>query len=160
MIFVTVGMHYHPFDRLIKKVDELLETGVLSDKVIMQIGYSEYKPTNCEFHKSVAFEEFERLLDQSDIIISHGGAGCIAGGLERNKPVVVVPRLRKFNEHSNDHQLELTGQLAGENRIIAVYDMDKLEYAIKKARDFNPSASKAENRIIGIISDYLAKLEH
>lgn len=160
MIFVTAGMHYHPFDRLVKKVDELIGAGVLNDEVIMQIGYSKYEPINCQFHTSIPFEDFEKLLDESEIIISHGGAGCIADGLERNKPVVVVPRLRKFGEHSNDHQLGLTDQLAREGRIIAVYDINELESAIEKARHFNPSASKSENRIVKIISDYLAELKH
>ena len=160
MIFVTVGMHYHSFDRLVRKVDELVGSGVLNDEVFMQIGYSKYKPVNCKFSESVPFEDFERLLNASEIIISHGGAGCIAGGLERNKPVIVVPRLRKFDEHSNDHQLELTDQLSKENRIIAVYDMDELENAIKKARHFNPSDSKSKNRIVEIISRYLTELDH
>nr|MBC8228416.1 glycosyltransferase family 28 [bacterium] len=106
------------------------------------------------------FEVFEKLLDESEIIISHGGAGCIADGLERNKPVVVVPRLSKCGEASNDNQVGLTNQLAKEGRILAVYDINELESAIEKARHFNPSASKSENRIVKIISDYLAELKH
>lgn len=38
MIFVTVGTHEQPFNRLIKKVDELKRDGVIQEDVIMQTG--------------------------------------------------------------------------------------------------------------------------
>ena len=40
MIFVTVGTHEQPFNRLVKAVDELKKDGVIVEKVIIQTGYS------------------------------------------------------------------------------------------------------------------------
>ena len=39
MIFVTVGTHEQPFNRLIQKVDELKCDGVIKDDVIIQTGF-------------------------------------------------------------------------------------------------------------------------
>lgn len=40
MIFVTVGTHEQPFNRLIQKVDELKRDGIIKDDVIIQSGFS------------------------------------------------------------------------------------------------------------------------
>ena len=39
MIFVTVGTHEQPFNRLIQKVDELKRDGIIKDDVIIQTGF-------------------------------------------------------------------------------------------------------------------------
>ena len=38
MIFVTVGTHEQPFDRLICRVDELVESGAIREEVYIQTG--------------------------------------------------------------------------------------------------------------------------
>ena len=48
MIFVTVGTHEQPFNRLIRKIDELKRDGIIKEEVIMQIGYSTYEPKYCK----------------------------------------------------------------------------------------------------------------
>ena len=40
MIFVTVGTHEQPFDRLIQKIDEWKRNGIVNEEVIIQTGYS------------------------------------------------------------------------------------------------------------------------
>ena len=44
MIFVTVGTHEQPFNRLIKKIDELKKNGIIQEEVIIQTGFSTYEP--------------------------------------------------------------------------------------------------------------------
>ncbi len=55
--------------------------------------FSSYEPKFCKWTKAIDFGEFEKLMDEADIIITHGGAGCIAGAIERDKATVVVLRL-------------------------------------------------------------------
>lgn len=43
MIFVTVGTHEQPFNRLIQKIDELKKDGTIQDDVIIQTGFSTSK---------------------------------------------------------------------------------------------------------------------
>ena len=56
-------------------------------------------------------DKFSELISQCDILITHGGVGSILTGLNNNKKVIAAPRLKKYNEHQNDHQLEIIEKL-------------------------------------------------
>lgn len=132
MILVLVGTHPQPFDRLLKKIDVLIESGAIIEKVIAQIGASNYTPKNYA-HKSF-FNDVERfgLIKKSSLVITHAGAGNIIDCLNSGKKVIVVPRRKKFGEHTNDHQLELAEALESAGKVIVVYDIEKLGDAIRK----------------------------
>lgn len=57
MIFVTVGTHEQPFNRLIQKVDELKRDGVIKDDVIIQTGFSTYEPKYCQWSKLIPYQQ-------------------------------------------------------------------------------------------------------
>ncbi|NJF25150.1 PssE/Cps14G family polysaccharide biosynthesis glycosyltransferase [Thermococcus sp. Bubb.Bath] len=133
MIFVTVGTHYQGFERLIRKMDKI--AGRIDDEVIMQIGYTTYEPKNAKWFRFLEREEdILELYKKADVIVAHAGAGTLLTALSFGKPIVVVPRLKKFGEHVDDQQLELAEALENMNKAIAVYDIEKLEDAIKKAK--------------------------
>ena len=67
MIFVTVGTHEQPFNRLVKKVDELVAQGDIKEKVIIQTGFSTYKPNHCDTHKMMSFNEMQQTLKDARI---------------------------------------------------------------------------------------------
>ena len=48
MIFVTVGTHEQPFNRLIKYMDQFAMRMELGEDVIIQTGYSTYEPKRSE----------------------------------------------------------------------------------------------------------------
>ena len=52
-------------------------------------------------------DEFAKLVDKADVIITHGGVGSIITAITKGKKVIAVPRLGKYNEHVNDHQVEI-----------------------------------------------------
>lgn len=151
-----MGVHEHGFDRLVKAIDELAGKGVIQD-VLIQTGFSTYQPKFCKWRKAIDFDEFEKCMDKADIIITHGGAGCIAGALERNKPTIVVPRLKKYDEHNNDHQLELASVLEKAGRVLVVHDVKDLEQTIEKAWNFSPEPAAGESQIVGIIKKFLVE---
>ncbi len=157
MIFVTVGTHKHPFDRLVKKIDSLVGDGVITDRIFMQTGSSDYAPKNCEFEKFVGSDKFERLYAEADTIICHAGAGSIINALKNRKHLIIVPRLKKFNEHNDDHQLDLAEAMESEGKAVCVYDVDNLPDAIKKAATSAvPNMSDVlEKRLV----EYLGSLE-
>ena len=79
MIFVTLGSQKFQFDRLLKKIDELIQNGELKDKVFAQIGYCDYVPQNYEYKKFLNREEFGMSMEKSSIVITHGvhdGGDC------------------------------------------------------------------------------------
>ncbi len=51
MIFVNVGTHFQPFDRLIKEVDYLVHRKVIQEDIFIQLGYTIYVPQHCNFAK-------------------------------------------------------------------------------------------------------------
>ena len=159
MIFVTVGTHYQGFERLIKAVDELTGKGEIKENVIIQIGYSDYTPKNCKWFRFVDPEDFVEFCKKSNIVITHAGIGSIIIPLKIKKPVIVVPRYKKFNEHTDDHQLQITKELEKEGKIITVYDINNLEKAYKKSKKWKPIHLKEKNKISNLIGDYIKKLE-
>jgi UDP-N-acetylglucosamine transferase subunit ALG13 len=108
------------------KMDEI--AGKIDENVIMQIGYSHYKPLNAEYFEFTDdFENIRRLNGMARVIVSHAGAGSIITALQAGTPVLIVPRLKKFNEHIDDHQLEISEALSDNPLVKVIYDLDELE---------------------------------
>lgn len=111
MIFVTVGTHEQPFNRLIREVDRLVETGVIKDDVFIQTGYSTYEPKFCKWSSLISFDKMNELMETSDIIITHGGPATFMSAIANGKKPIVVPRQEKYDEHVNDHQVDFAQQV-------------------------------------------------
>jgi UDP-N-acetylglucosamine transferase subunit ALG13 len=162
MIFVTVGTHEQPFNRLLESIDKLIEKGIIKEKVIMQIGYSTYIPKHAEWFRFKDFNSIKKIMKRAKIVITHGGTGSIFTALNLNKRVIVVPRLKKFREHTDDHQLQIVKELEKEKMLIGVYDIDQLEEALKKVKriKMNLKQKLREKKIpmIPIINDFLKNL--
>lgn len=138
MIFVTVGSQKFPFDRLIKKVDQMLREGLIQEEVFIQTGTSGYAPA-CPHQTFCERARFEELLETCDILITHGGAGTMVDAAKRRKKTVAVPRLARYGEHVDDHQLELTEQLHKMNLVYACPDTEDLPEALQAVRGQSPA---------------------
>lgn len=128
MIFVTVGTHEQPFNRLIRKIDELKRDGIIKEEVIMQIGYSTYEPKYCKWFKLLPYSEMVKNVKDARIVITHGGPASFIMPLQIGKVPIVVPRQKEFDEHVNNHQVDFSK--AVEERmgiILTVTDINKLE---------------------------------
>lgn len=106
MIFVTVGTHEQPFDRLIQKIDELKRNGIVNEEVIIQTGYSTYEPKYCQWSKLLPYEQMVENVAKARIVVTHGGPASFIMPLQLGKIPVVVPRQSQYGEHVNDHQVE------------------------------------------------------
>lgn len=146
MIFVTVGTHEQPFNRLIKKVDELVASGDIKEKVVVQTGFSTYKPKHCEAHKMMSFDEMQQALKDARIVITHGGPSSFIEALQFGKVPIVVPRQEKYHEHVNDHQVEFTKLIAKRmNNIIPVYDVNNLLNTINNYNEITKIKNSGES---------------
>lgn len=133
MIFVTVGTHEQPFNRLIKEVDRLKKEGIITDEVFIQTGFSTYELKFCKWSSLVSFDKMNELMQTSDIIITHGGPATFMSAIANGKKPIVVPRQEKYNEHVNDHQVEFARNVAQRmGTIIPVEDISTLGDVIKK----------------------------
>ncbi len=105
MILGLTGTHI-PFDRLISALDQISQK--YNEDIVIQSGQSEFKSKHSEIFQFKPRHEIQRLIETAEIIISHGGAGAIREALKANKPLIIIPRLKQYNEHCNNHQLEIT----------------------------------------------------
>ena len=127
MIFITLGSQKFQFNRLLKAVDDLVETGELSDEVFAQTGYSDYQPRNYKFTQFLERDEFAKYEAEAEIVITHGGTGAIIGAVKKGKKVIAVPRLSKYGEHVDDHQLQIIEQFKNQNLICGLDDCSELK---------------------------------
>ncbi len=162
MIFVSLGTHERSFLRLVKEIDRLSCEGVLKEKIFVQLGFTGYrfKSRKIESEKYVDQKKFDRTFRDAEIIITHGGSGNILDAVSQGKPVVAVPRLSKFGEHVNDHQLQIVKEMEKLGNVFAVYDIEKLFEAIKRAKAAGAKKVKRKTpEIFGIIEEALEKWE-
>lgn len=159
MIFITVGTHTQPFNRLLIEVDRLVKEKLITEKVIAQIGSSTYTPKSYEYFRFTSYQKFCNLVNKSRIVITHGGAGSIILVSKLNKPIIAVPRLKVFREHISDHQLQLVKKLGKARKLLVVYDIKNLYRALQIARQSKIKNKSKKVRLIEILGNYLEKLQ-
>lgn len=158
MIFVTVGSQQYQFDRLIEELDRLVEDRVIKEKVFAQIGHSNYTPKNFDFVKFLDKEQYQKNISQCDILITHGGVGTIVSALKYGKKVIVVPRRQEFQEHIDDHQMQIAEVLLDQKLIQAVFDINELKGSyneILNGKEFE--IYEANSHILDIVIDFIEK---
>lgn len=127
MIFVTVGTHEQPFNRLVQEIDNLKRVGIITEDVIIQTGYSTYEPKYCQWEKLIPYKQMIKNVKDARIVITHGGPASFIMPLQIGKTPIVVPRQKKFDEHVNDHQVEFARNVAQRmGTIIPVEDIETL----------------------------------
>lgn len=131
MIFVTVGTHEQPFNRLVQEIDNLKRDGIITENVIIQTGYSTYEPKYCQWDKLIPYKQMIKNVEDARIVITHGGPASFIMPLQIGKTPIVVPRQKKFNEHVNDHQVEFARNVAERmGTIIPVENINELKDVI------------------------------
>jgi len=124
MILLTIGTQL-PFDRLVKAVDEL--SPFINEPIFGQIGSgAHYEPKNFEYCRTMRPTDFDGKFSSARVILSHAGIGTVLSSRKHGKPIVVVPRLAKFGEHRNDHQLATCAQLKNKQGIYVASELESL----------------------------------
>jgi UDP-N-acetylglucosamine transferase subunit ALG13 len=122
MILVTVGTTHFPFDRLMTALTAL---GV-EEELVVQRGPSEVSIPGAVVVDFLSFEELADHIERSRLVISHSGVGSIMVALARGRRPIVVPRLARFGEAVDDHQVEVAQQLDRQGRVTVVHDPSDL----------------------------------
>lgn len=125
MIFVTVGTHEQPFNRLVEYMDKWAEAH--DEEVVIQTGYSTYEPKSASWQKLFSYNDMIDNVSNARIVITHGGPSSFIMPLQVGKVPIVVPRQKNFDEHVNDHQVDFCRKVAErQGNIIVVEDVQKL----------------------------------
>ena len=141
MILVTLGSQDKPFIRLLKNIDTEIEKGNIKEEVIVQAGYTvdKYQTNNMQMLGLVDRDEFRKLVSECNLLITHGGVGSILTGLKAGKKVIACPRLFKYKEHMNDHQIQIINEFAKAGYILAYHENDNLSDILKQTKKFKPN---------------------
>lgn len=132
MIFVTIGTQKQSFLRLFNLIEhsELLK----DETIIAQVGNTKVQSKIMKVYEYLSQEQMRAYMNEAEFVICHGGVGSIFSALNMQKKVLAVPRLKKYDEHIDDHQLEVCRELTNEN-YIKMYDETRLfEDVIKELR--------------------------
>jgi beta-1,4-N-acetylglucosaminyltransferase len=139
VIFATVGSTQIPFARLIRALDRLP-----GEALSVQHGPVPPPSAAAEMRDFMEFPEVVQRMEGADVVVCHAGAGSILCALRAGHTPVVVPRLKRYGETVDDHQLELARALAGEGRVIAVEQLERLPDAVASAPPRRPRESSDE----------------
>lgn len=155
MIFLTIGT-LDSFDRLVQTVDQLIGEGKISREVLAQIGPGRYEPRHMKSVRALDKIEFDRRMEESEFIISHAGMGSIITAITLRKPMIVMPRLKKYHEHVNDHQLHTANKFEELGIVLVARDGNELIEKIARIHEFKPAQRKdtiagLKSRITGFL---------
>lgn len=156
MIFICLGTQKFQCNRLLKEVDRLVEQGLIQEKVFAQRGHSEYVPTQYESVELLDRDNFEKRIAQCSMIISHSGVGTIISAINYHKPIIVFPRLKKYKEHVDDHQLDIARAFHKKHLVLMYNEGDNLSELIKRGKNFQfESYTSQREKVIELIKIYL-----
>lgn len=161
MIFVTLGTQDKGFSRLLKAIDKEIENGNIKEKVVVQAGLTDYHSSNMEIFDLIPADEFDKYIEKSDLVITHGGAGSILTAIKKNKKVIAAARLSKYKEHTNDHQKQIVKEFSEQGYILELRDFNKLGKLIEKSKTFKPKKFESNtDNMIKLIENYIEDTNH
>jgi len=153
VIFVTVGMHTAPFDRLVRAAGAYART--TAEEVVVQRGVSVVETGPARSFDFCDSGEMDRLIRASRVVVCHG-ADTILDVLRVGKPVLAVPRQERYGEHLNDHQVDFARALAERGWIVVLEDPEAgLSDAVERAAALTIPQVPKEPRLAVAIRDLL-----
>ncbi|MHC4213033.1 MAG: PssE/Cps14G family polysaccharide biosynthesis glycosyltransferase [Planctomycetota bacterium] len=158
MIFLTVGTWRIGYDRLLKAIDGLVDTGVINEEIVAQIGYSSYEPKHMTVMRFCSPDEFTEMISKARIVISHAGMGTIIEAVKQTKPIIVVPRKSELGEVDNDHQFVTAKHLEKEGKVLVAYEVDDLPEKTEQAKTFVPAPGQGSQDIINTVQEFIDNL--
>jgi UDP-N-acetylglucosamine transferase subunit ALG13 len=133
MILMTLGTVSFQFNRAVLWLKTLIDRSVISEPVFLQYGYSDISVLQgypqVTLVPTVTLDELVKLVESSRLIISHAGQGSTRMLAAQGARFVLLPRLKRYGEHVDDHQL-LFSQAVAPLGIKSFVSLDELEKAV------------------------------
>jgi UDP-N-acetylglucosamine transferase subunit ALG13 len=152
LIFVTVGTHHQPFDRLL---DALANSGL--EDLVVQHGPGRPPPNAARSADYLPFEEMLACFREAEAVITHAGVGSILCATREGHTPLVVPRRHDLGEHVDDHQVELTRALEGRGSVVAVWDTARIPELLEAAPQRRAAAEPVEPELCAAVRGSLAQ---
>ena len=149
MTLVILGTQDKVFPRLLEAIEKQIELGNLKGEVVVQAGSTKFESKYMKIFDLIPMKQFDELLSKS-------GVGMILSALRKDKKVIVVPRLAKYQEHENDHQLEIVDSFSKLGYILPCKDLNELSGVLEQVKKFKPKKYVSDNhKMLNLIEDYI-----
>ena len=159
MTLVILGTQDKSFDRLLRMVEKEIKNNNLKGEVIVQAGQTKFKSKYMEIFDLIPITKFNKLIKEADLVITHGGVGSIIQALKHNKKVIAVPRLARYKEHENDHQLQIVEEFTKNGYILSAKNTKELNKALEDVNKFEPKKYKSNNnKMVKLIENFIDNL--
>lgn len=149
MIFVTVGTHHQPFERLLDALDGL------DEDLVVQYGPGRPPAGARRAEAYLPFDEMLACFGEAEKVITHAGVGSVICASREGHVPLVVPRRHHLGEHVDDHQAELTRALVRKGSVAALWEMDGLTEAVAAIPERRPPAETTEPALCPSVRDAL-----
>lgn len=158
MVLIVLGTWNMPFPRPLIEIEKLCEQKKVTEEIIVQTGHTQFDSR----HMTMVpfFEQFdlEELYKKAQFVICQAGIGSIMMGLKNKKKIIAIPRLEKYNEHIDNHQLEILNVFEKQNHLMGWDENENLLNIILKLDAFLPKEysfkeEKISDEIIQFISN-------
>jgi len=156
MIFVVLGTWEMPFTRPLVEIDNAARQGLLPQPIIVQSGRTSFESPYMKLIPFFGKEELEKMYEQASLVICQAGVGSIMLGLRKQKKVIAIARLSRFDEHIDDHQLEILDVFAKSGAVLPWKGDGDLCDMLKRAEEFVSAGYPfGQERISSAVLDYL-----
>lgn len=159
MILVLLGTFKIEFGRPIVAIENALKSGEINEEIIVQAGHTAYSSDLLTIRSFIDPKELDDLYNRAEIIVTHGGVGSILRGFRMNKKIIAIPRLYKYDEHVDDHQLDILEEFSERNYLINWHEDEKFSTVLNRARNFEPSSFVSTKKDLeSFLIDYIDNL--
>ncbi len=152
MIFVTVGTNEARFDRLLNAFD----SDPPDEALVVQHGPSPVRPQGATCVDYLPYDELAATVRRARVVVTHAGVGSIVTAVANGKRPIVVPRLRRFGEAVDDHQLQLGLRLNETGLVTLVERPEDLRAALGAAEDDTGAVElEPDRRLVTELRDFV-----
>ena len=149
MVFVSVGTQKQDFKRIFELVEK--SKALENEEIVAQTGNTKFESKKMKMLPSIDSKKYSEYIKKAEMVICHGGVGTIFDALENGKKVLVVPRLEKYKEHINDHQIEVAVALEKDGYILVYRESDVFDNCVEKLKKFIPQKYIRDEKFLDIL---------
>lgn len=156
MILVMLGTQNKQFKRLLDSVQKEINNKNIKEEVIVQAGFTKYESKDMQIFDYISSDELKEYIKKSNLIIAHGGVGTIMDGIRAGKKVIAVPRVKEYDEHINDHQIEIVEEFNKLGYIVGLKSPKGLRKGLEKVKELKIKKFDSNNlKFIKLLENYI-----
>jgi beta-1,4-N-acetylglucosaminyltransferase len=125
VIYVTLGTMFLGFHRLVRAADAIAAD--TDEQVVVQCDQAVAPPRYAAWFRCLPHGAVLELQRHARVVVAHAGIGATLDALHTGRPLILVPRLKRYGEHMNDHQLDIAEAVARRGWGRAVRDVADLK---------------------------------